>query len=317
MVFKHEIFDGRVGGFTLIELSFSLAFISLLSLAVVMVVMNAVSAYHKSITLNMLDTVGMNLVDDMRASVQASSARRIERQCDSLYKDSGVVEKCEEDNGKSLVSVVKKATVEFNGENLGEVPVYGAFCTGSHSYIWNSGYFDNGAKISNNIERATLKYNNVSGTQTWGKPIRLLKVDDKQRAVCIAAIRMDSSGKVSDKYDADEINGGKSVFDISLSGLLSSTDSKITLREEPVELLADESGGLALYDLTTSFAEQTDAVKNIYYYTSFILGTVAGGVNVSSVGNSCVAPEEHDKSVENFDYCAINKFNFAAMATGG
>ena len=57
-----------------------------------------------------------------------------------------------------------------------------------------------------------------------------------------------------------------------------------------------------------------DLGKASFYSVSFILGTVQGGINVMSSGNFCKAPEEDDS---NFDYCAINKFNFAAQATGG
>ena len=35
-----------------------------------------------------------------------------------------------------------------------------------------------------------------------------------------------------------------------------------------------------------------------------------------SSGNFCKTPESFE-SDENFDYCAINKFNFAAQAIGG
>ena len=47
---RHEAFLRCNDGFTLVELSLSLVFISILSLAVVLVIANAVSAYHKSLT---------------------------------------------------------------------------------------------------------------------------------------------------------------------------------------------------------------------------------------------------------------------------
>ena len=57
-------------GFTLIELSLSIAFISVLSLAVALIITNSISAYHRGLVLNQINTTGMELVDDMRAAVQ-------------------------------------------------------------------------------------------------------------------------------------------------------------------------------------------------------------------------------------------------------
>ena len=49
---------------------------------------------------------------------------------------------------------------------------------------------------------------------------------------------------------------------------------------------------------------------------SFILGTLRGGANVNVSGEFCATPGSNS-SVEDFDYCAINKFNFAARTLGG
>ena len=40
-----------------------------------------------------------------------------------------------------------------------------------------------------------------------------------------------------------------------------------------------------------------------------------GGINVTAAGNFCAAPNDYGND-QNFDYCSINKFNFAARATG-
>ena len=81
--------------------------------------------------------------------------------------------------------------------------------------------------------------------------------------------------------------------------------------------LKDEKNNLAIYDMNTSVSEQVGITKNAYYYSSFVLGTVQGGVNINVAGNTCATPGGNYKTVENLDYCAINKFNFAALASGG
>ena len=45
-----------------------------------------------------------------------------------------------------------------------------------------------------------------------------------------------------------------------------------------------------------------------------MIGTIDNGINILSSGKSCAAPNDYEG---NLDYCAINKFSFAARAMGG
>ena len=64
-------------GFTLVELSLAMAFVGVLSVAVVLIISNTVSAYRRGLTLSRVNMVGSDLVDDMRSSVQGSSAKSL------------------------------------------------------------------------------------------------------------------------------------------------------------------------------------------------------------------------------------------------
>ena len=305
----------RREGFTLIELSFSLVFISILSLTVVVVIANAISAYHKSITLGMVNETGMSIVDDIRASIQASSPNSISGRCEYIYGATTAGDACRKDNGNGFVSVTKRDQVKIDGVDYDNFPVYGAFCTGTYSYIWNSGYFYNGTLDRD--KRARLEYKNSSGTiETIEDDFRLLKVKDKERAVCVAALRVEN-GRVMSTYNVEDINDSESFFMLVGKGLIRENE-EIVIDEPPVELLSENNaGGLAIYDLTVAFTEQDGPTKNIFYSSSFILGTLEGGVNIMASTNNCKAPEDYTGDGGKFDYCAINKFNFAAMANGG
>ena len=61
-------------GFTMIELSLSLVFVGILSIMMVLIISDTVASYRRGVTLNRINTVGMDLVDDMRSAVQNSSA---------------------------------------------------------------------------------------------------------------------------------------------------------------------------------------------------------------------------------------------------
>ncbi|MBR2840030.1 hypothetical protein IKE82_01720 [Candidatus Saccharibacteria bacterium] len=305
--------NGQCEGFTLVELSLSMVFISTLSLAVVMVITGAISSYHKSITMNQVNTVGTELVDDMRLSVQQSSSTKLSNMCEKVY-DGGNAE-CANDKARHFVSVARITSVRIKGSEVvaqERIPVFGAFCTGTYSYIWNSGYFfDDNYEVG--VGRASLKYNNKTDNNVNLSDFKLLKIKDEDRAVCIAAIRI-QNGIITNNYTNDNI---ASQFDIARKGILQENEV-IRVDEEPAELIGGGEDGLALYDLSTMISEQTGAGKNIFYYTSFVLGTVQGGINVNANGGFCAAPEEYNSEVEaSFDYCAINKFNFAALANGG
>ncbi len=105
----------RTTGFTLVELSLSLAFIGILSLTTVLIINNTVLAYRRGLTLNQINTVGMELVDDIRTTVQNSPAQ-----------------KCSDDpTDSACLYFIKKD---------GEQPSFGGFCSGRYSYVWQSGY---------------------------------------------------------------------------------------------------------------------------------------------------------------------------------
>ena len=299
-------------GFTIIELSLSIVFIAILSITIVLIINNTVSSYRRGIMLNQINTTGMDLVDDMRLAVQNSSTDFVEEACEKAYASYGSTlrTKCVEGKAKYFVSLTKTATVRLKGNVIGDnIPVFGAFCAGSFSYIWNSGYLMNTINSDYRAEGVTavgFKYRDESGAVKELLGFRLLKVPDATRSVCISAtngaLRSTSSYSINNSL-------------IAASGFFDISDASYgVLDGEPVELLSSSSNGnMILYDLTASTADN-DSNNALFYSVSFILGTIQGGVNIKKASNSCASP--NDYSVENFDYCSINKFNFAAQANG-
>ena len=310
-------------GFTLIELSLSIAFIAILSIAVTLIITNSIASYRRGLTLNSINTTGMDLVDDMRAAVQNAPARPPVSYCSTIYRDSednNFYEQCTEDQGGNFVSVTRKGNVKI-GSSTVNVPLFGAFCSGTYSYIWNSGYFftdDSESKVEDEgLAKASLQYRFLGDSGVSEKnatDFKLLKVRDKNRDVCVSALNTSSSGADDKRYvvSSDKpINGGGSVFDIR-------REDYAILAEEPIDILSgDINNNLSIYDLTSMAPASSVSMNNAFYATSFILGTIQGGINIDASGNFCATPEGYESTIENFDYCAINKFNFAAQANGG
>lgn len=292
-------------GFTLVELSLSIVFIAILSVAVAIIVTNAISSYHRGIILNQINTSGMEIVDDMRASIQNASAQSVKSECGSVYEESSTgsaLGDCEENGGRNFVVVTKKATVRM-GNNSFDAPIYGALCTGNYSYVWRSGYYysedvDNDQPLP--VVKVTYRKRGSNETTTRDD-FKLLKIHDENRAVCIVA--------TGDNY-SDGASNASGEIDISKSDYGGDID------EDPYDLIWDNSG-LALYNLSAAEPASSMSIDSMFYTASFILGTVSGGINVMSSGDFCTPPGGANSGVENFNYCAINKFNFAAEANGG
>ncbi|MBR2994395.1 hypothetical protein IKF32_00535 [Candidatus Saccharibacteria bacterium] len=310
-------------GFTLIELSLSIVFIAILSITITLIITNTIASYRRGIVLNQINTTGMDLADDFRAAIQNSPSKAVTSECAKLYRDQGLTSdlynQCMDDGARNFVSVMRLATVTIGAgtssqKEMNNVPVFGAFCTGSYSYVWNSGYFFDEGYTVEEVEPASLKYKKGgTGDEITMSGFRLLKVPDNARAICITATNYTEGGNyrvrnTSNLSVSSTINNGDSTFDIS-------GEKFESIFEDITELLsADNNNNLVLYDMTASAPAYNNANNALFYSMSFILGTIQGGINIKASGNFCATPDEY--MIENFDYCAINKFNVAVQATG-
>lgn len=318
------------GGFTLIELSLSLIFIAILSLTVVLLIQNISASYRRGLILNQVNTVGMDLVDDFRISIQNASSDPVTRMCEIYYPlGSADRNNCVADGGNSFVSVTKRAQVKVGGKYIGGVaddsymPVYGALCTGTYTYIWNTGYFEDAPGYENNPEnkREVLGASpaklgtKASGTASFQEKysgFRLLKVYDGERTICVNAMRDQNDSWDNLRYiKSTDYKNNKIKNEFVISGqMLALAEND----EDVVELMKKyEAADLVLYELYFSRPALSSTRQNLFYAASFILGTRRGGINIKESGESCKPPSDDFSELE---YCAINKFNFAVMAGG-
>ena len=272
-------------GFTLIELSFAMVFISLLSLAIVLIIINTISSYRRGITLSDVNSTGTQLIDDIRIAIQNSSTKSVEDLCSMNYSKTEDINKCKTDNTYYLRREISTVKMPEKTETTNGMPVYGAFCTGTYSYIWNSGYyFMDGAQVGKS--KVSVKYRDINGATQVLDSFRLLKIKDDTRQVCIKGVTNNS-------------------FDVA---------DGVYVKEEPVDLLAsvNSANNLAIYDLRAAKPAEGSSKENLFYSGWLILGTTSGGPTIK--GNTkCANP---DDAGANFDYCAINRFSFAAQASG-
>lgn len=309
-------------GFTLIELALSLIFIAILSVTVVLLIQNTTASYRRGLVLNQIDTVGIDLVDDMRYSVQNASSYSILEMCNTFYSEGSTNrENCINDKANSFVTVTKRAAVRVNGELIGnDMPVYGAFCTGTYTYIWNSGYFESVEYNTRSVRTSggetspvTLGVKTSSGAiNNLASGFRLLKIYDAERTICVNAMKAQDTGVTGNNYvPIGNYNNNRVQTQFVIDETMVNAD---TDNEGGVELMSiNELNDLVLYDLYVAKPAFSSTRKNFFFSASFILGTRRGGINISRAGDSCKPPSDDYSELE---YCAINKFNFAVQAGG-
>ena len=311
------------GGFTLIELSLSLIFIAILSLTVVFLIQNISASYRRGLILNQVNTVGMDLVDEFRISIQNASSDPVTMICEIYYgKGTTNYQNCVADKAYSFVSVTKTARVTVTDTNRTilnkDMPVFGALCTGTYTYVWNTGYFENPDTGTDrrtvNASQAVVGFRD-SITAPFSQQysgFRLLKIYDDERSICVNAMEDQTRSNVTAQYlkrASYQNNLVSNQFVIDRAMVQGNVNA------DAVEVLkTDKAADLVLYELYMAQPALSSTRQNLFYAASFILGTRRGGINITQAGNSCKPPSD---DYSELDYCAINKFNFAVMAGGG
>ncbi len=284
-------------GYTLIELSFAILFISVLLITLTLIASEIIAIYRKGYAIKTVNSVGRDLIDDFSAAVSQSPPSSMSGFCEAYTAEAK--NNCLDDLGQKFIFQQYKTTFKLrDGVTTKEYPYGGVFCTGKYSYIWKTGFTMNSDYYTpNNVDFAGLSLSYGDGTTTTVSDFRLLKFEDTSRLLCSATLS--DSGYT---YNFTEANGTT----INYPG---------ALRDEPLELLETSDSPVAFFSFNVFPPAQTTATKKLYYSSSFILATISGGVDIMTNGNYCTE-NDHYRLVES-SYCAINKFNFSMQANGG
>lgn len=311
----------RKRGFTLIEATFGIAFLAILMITIAVLTNSVLKSYQKGATIKSVNTVGRSIIEDMTTSVTSAPSKDLIDTCRIIYPTGTEYDKCINDSAYLFTFSQRHSNsikVEVAGKSepqpLGSsVPVSGTFCTGKYSYIWNTGYAMSGGSYSGGSP-SDVKYYIVGKTEVQsynnnhdGKPFRLLKILDPLRIACASRVQL---GGVSGIKEYALISESNNTYDLTLDTL----GSDYILTEEPVDLLMEQDKSIVLYDLSVYPPAQDDISQHIFVSASFILGTMQGGIDITSGGDYCQTPNTGTDL--GFNYCALNKFNFAMQSTG-
>ena len=305
-------------GFTLIEATLGIAFLSILLITIAFLIQNVLSSYRKGTTIKSINTIGRNLVEDFETTVANSPMEDLKNSCSIAFPEnanpSSPISLCESEKAYLFTFNQRKSgNIKIKGEYVSEdVPVSGVICTGKYSYIWNTGYTFDGYEFEGGSgDSAIVKYKLTNGgsVQTL-EGFRLLKIADSSRVACSSRIKIDDYPPYS-RYEL--LDNSDRNYDLTKDA----TGREYVLTEEPVELLANEENGASgavLYDFSVYPLAQDSTSKHILISATFILGTLQGGVNITADEDYCETPDS-GKDL-GFDYCALNKFNFTMQIKG-
>lgn len=282
-MFSHKRFK-TTKGFTIIELSLALTFLSVMLITIALLTIHILTTYQKGLAIKAVNSTGRELVDDFSRAIAASSSVDATKFCSGTagYSvDSNAYKQCVNDSAHKFIH----QQYYNNVGNLTNVPTSGAFCTGRYTYLYNTGYTMNDAIYSGGSAYRTT-YD--------GRDFRLLKISDPTREIC--------RSQMSSASYALEVQHPTNLRYQSVSSTT------------PEELLGSAEDNLALFSLAIFKPTQHALTQHYFYSGTFILATVQGGVDITSTGDYCTDPPDNLNT--DFAYCAINKFNFAMRATG-
>lgn len=255
--------------FTLVELMLAVAFLGTLLLSIAMLTMQLINIYTKGATMRAVNSTGSAIMRDIRTTITSSESlpANLDMNRDEYFY---------RDNSKATDSR------------------YGAFCTGSYTYIWN--YRDAMIEYRSNPEDADGNY------------LKLKVEEGNSRPYALARVKDSSCSKFNEiKNDTKEVD---------------------TTNNNPYTILLDgeksgEGTDLALYDFSVITATRSTLNNKGLYDISFVLGTMTGNIDVSSSDNYCKNSSDADPDSAESDYedvamsfCSVNRFEFVVRQSG-
>lgn len=308
-------------GFTFVELSITLAVIGALMITVAIIISNVMSVYQKGLTIKAVNNVGRNLIDELTSAINSAPSVDTTSLCGS-YATNDIEGKCEQD--KAFKFIYQSRNSE-DRENNTLIQNAGVFCTGNYSYLWNTYYgFQNSITISLKYLDATGHEQVISATSDDNNRLTLIRFEDRNYRACSTVLETNYTSKLASSTDSN--------YEIDITHLANGTSNPIPTPE--TNFLEDFDLPLLLYEFTIFPISQDEVTLRSFFSGTFILATERGNVSITRSGDFCDLDNRDVTNGEvgdvssgdgagnifdmgsNFNYCAINKFNFAARTAG-
>lgn len=293
--------DDKKSGFTIVEVTLAMAFLGILLILIAMVLVNISSLYQKGLVVKSVNSVGRGLVSELTTSINSAPSIDSTSLCHTLAAN---VNDCLKNGAFDFIFQPRYG---FDTDSDGvphQVQYGGALCTGNYTYLWNTYY---AKRTGSTIELSYL--DDAHNTRT-ARDFKMIKFVDRNYRTCSKIAENPTYFKNSGRVDIQRLpNGADITTETPEEGFLDSTDVD-----------------LYLYELTIFPISQDVVTLRAFFSGTFILATNRGDVNIFRSGDYCNpnAVSEIDSGGNGsvldmgseFNYCAVNKFNFAARTAG-
>lgn len=322
---RHKILSNRKpqassakSGFTMVELSLAMAFIAMLLIAIAIIATSLVSIYQKGLSIKTVNGVGRNLIDEFVSGINTAPSVDTTSLCNSLVSGTTEIQDCVDNHANKFIFQEQRSVQDANGNSE---QYNGIFCTGYYSYIWNTK-----AGLNQTPQHTiSVRYlaDDGSTTRTLDKP-RLARIVDKTYRLCSAVV----DNSYQSTYPNSTTPAGNTVIDIT--ELAGGNGLPNPIPDPTSDYLRMFDTDLLLGDLTIFPISQDKVTLRTFFSGTFILTTVRGNVEILNSGDYCDPNGARDVDAagntntssnqltlgSEFNYCAINKFNFAARTAG-
>lgn len=337
---KNKVTTSTKPGFTMIEFSLATAFIAFLLVSIAIISSNIITIYQKGLTLKAVNSVGRGLTDELTTGINAAPSVDTKNLCENHISNQYQKSQsdCKDDHANKFIFQNRVAPYTKNKDTF-DVQYGGVFCTGNYSYVWNTYYAMNDDeekdKYKNAIRVKYLPRGAKEGDYETTSAERLLRIEDPTYRVCSAIVTKDYQGYLSDQNDhsvpSDFFNGPDRLV-IDITHLANGRFNPIS--EPQTGFLNSFDLDLQLYEFTVFPISQDLVTQRTFMTGTFILATERGNINIHRAAGeeycNIEAIADADTGDEDgvatagsildigseFNYCAINKFNFAARTAG-
>ncbi len=323
-------------GFTIIELTITMAFVAVLLITITIITINISSIYQKGLTLKAVNSVGRSLVDEFTMAVNSAPSVDTRSLCKGFLTNDHEIEACVNDNAMLYIfqqnGPAQYGISHSNYDATQNLQYNGIFCTGRYSYFWNTYYGDEANKA------ISVKYRNEAGNEITlyressnDIPFRLVRFEDRNYRLCSATLE---NAKYKTKFSS--FSEGNPIDMTNLANTPGDTTAHPYPVTKPEEGLLDAFDlDLMLYNLNVFPISQDSVTLRTFMTGTFVLGTLRGSVDITRSGDYCqedilpgvTDPDGSEDGYANssgniydtgaeFNYCAINKFNFATRTAG-
>ena len=311
-------------GFTIIEVSIAMAFIAVLLIVIALIITGIMTTFQKGVTLKSVNNVGRNLISEFTSAINLAPSIDSTSLCNVYAKNN--TEECIKDGAYKYIFQERlgSAADTADGTTSEGVQYFGILCTGKYTYMWNTYYgIEKGHYLKLKYKTSVTGPEITIPTSSDKKDIfRLIRFEDTTYNACTQNIN--SSYQPSNDFKtANDFSNKTPVID--MTELANKAPLAIAAPQEGFLESSESDINLDLYEFVIFPISQDVVTLRSFFSGTFILATNNGDVNIMRTGDYC---DPHSAGFEEgktsstlnlgsgFNYCGINKFNFAARTAG-